>query len=517
MVSVTLSPNLLRSIRRKADQTSRTYAVEVYQSMAARGWKKAVTVGTNPPGSGRRFARSDNDFSSESSSHNGTEAAVFGGEQASTSADSWHHAHELQSPYGRIAGPGAPIPGRTMPHLPPWSSFMTGIDPSEKSIEPGASSDSPTTILRVGERGFLAYDNMGSWANTQTTATATEDSYHIPAVVRPGPPVSWNAEMEDARQDAIMTGHGPATDLRARMWPQQASSDHLPKVYAAYHGGIGHSNLGVPQTSAAAPHPAPRAAASAHHHSVGAFASPLPPEVRYDDGYEQPAAAIESSLSYAVAAPQTGTAGTSHCLKARAPSWCTHYASESPEFSEPVPAVAKYSPIPSAIPPMIPIMPGPAQGTVSTSASIPTSVPVPPHTTSRERRKRGDIMLDGIPAVIHPTPYKCEWPGCNDRFRRNEHLKRHMTSHTGEKPFVCWIPGCGKSFSRSDNLNVHYSTTHSKRGGRNRYVATLDETSMYYDPSYRGDLTPDGLPVTTTLNMQTPTPDKKSGQSPSMP
>jgi hypothetical protein len=34
-----------------------------------------------------------------------------------------------------------------------------------------------------------------------------------------------------------------------------------------------------------------------------------------------------------------------------------------------------------------------------------------------------------------------------------------------------------RAFSRSDNLNAHYTKTHSKRGGRNRYVATLDETS----------------------------------------
>jgi hypothetical protein len=36
--------------------------------------------------------------------------------------------------------------------------------------------------------------------------------------------------------------------------------------------------------------------------------------------------------------------------------------------------------------------------------------------------------------------------------------------------------------------------THTRRGGRNRYVATLDETSPDYDPEFRGQLSFDGRP-----------------------
>ncbi|ORZ20802.1 hypothetical protein BCR42DRAFT_285788, partial [Absidia repens] len=52
----------------------------------------------------------------------------------------------------------------------------------------------------------------------------------------------------------------------------------------------------------------------------------------------------------------------------------------------------------------------------------------------------------------------CTHHQCQRRFKRLEHLKRHMRIHTMERPFQCTFPGCQKAFSRSDNLTQHSKT-----------------------------------------------------------
>jgi transcription factor STE12 len=54
---------------------------------------------------------------------------------------------------------------------------------------------------------------------------------------------------------------------------------------------------------------------------------------------------------------------------------------------------------------------------------------------------------------LAPYPHKshsCPIPTCGRLFKRLEHLKRHVRTHTQERPYAC--PHCPKAFSRSDNL-----------------------------------------------------------------
>lgn len=56
-------------------------------------------------------------------------------------------------------------------------------------------------------------------------------------------------------------------------------------------------------------------------------------------------------------------------------------------------------------------------------------------------------------------PFTCSAPDCHWKFKRHEHLKRHIaTTHAKKRPFHCPVDGCMKSFSRSDNFSVHLKT-----------------------------------------------------------
>ena len=52
--------------------------------------------------------------------------------------------------------------------------------------------------------------------------------------------------------------------------------------------------------------------------------------------------------------------------------------------------------------------------------------------------------------------HTCPLVSCNKLFKRMEHLKRHLRTHTLERPYMC--PTCRKHFSRRDNLNQHIKT-----------------------------------------------------------
>ncbi|KAL6941233.1 hypothetical protein ACO0RG_002356 [Hanseniaspora osmophila] len=77
-------------------------------------------------------------------------------------------------------------------------------------------------------------------------------------------------------------------------------------------------------------------------------------------------------------------------------------------------------------------------------------------------------------------PHVCQI--CSKAFKRNEHLTRHLNTHTGLKPYECTYPECGKKFSRSDELKRHqkvHSNTlpRAKRGRKKKSEISANESN----------------------------------------
>ncbi|KAI0742540.1 hypothetical protein C8Q80DRAFT_1273186 [Daedaleopsis nitida] len=66
----------------------------------------------------------------------------------------------------------------------------------------------------------------------------------------------------------------------------------------------------------------------------------------------------------------------------------------------------------------------------------------------------------GVGAPARTKAFVCPLFSCGRMFKRMEHLKRHLRTHTLERPFQC--ERCKKRFSRSDNLAQHVRT-HDRR------------------------------------------------------
>ena len=86
-----------------------------------------------------------------------------------------------------------------------------------------------------------------------------------------------------------------------------------------------------------------------------------------------------------------------------------------------------------------------------------------------------------LPPSQKVKAFSCPLFSCGRLFKRLEHLKRHLRTHTMERPFQCLV--CWKRFSRSDNLTQH-SRIHARSSDSG---ATTYGQGMYGDEGADAD------------------------------
>ncbi|KAJ3719668.1 hypothetical protein DFJ43DRAFT_1042659 [Lentinula guzmanii] len=111
----------------------------------------------------------------------------------------------------------------------------------------------------------------------------------------------------------------------------------------------------------------------------------------------------------------------------------------------------------------IPSPPNSRCSPLSTSDSPSSLLPAPEVSAAFPQPIAIPASSSGAPTTI--KAYACPLLSCGRFFKRMEHLKRHLRTHTMERPFVCTKRGCGKRFSRSDNLSQHLRVCKGGRAG----------------------------------------------------
>ncbi|KAI7157318.1 hypothetical protein D0865_08963 [Hortaea werneckii] len=106
-----------------------------------------------------------------------------------------------------------------------------------------------------------------------------------------------------------------------------------------------------------------------------------------------------------------------------------------------------------------------------------------------------------------PYPHKshsCPIPMCGRLFKRLEHLKRHVRTHTQERPYLCNL--CSKAFSRSDNLAQHKRTHETSADGSAPSEEEMEEEREaiegFGEEADSGDASYQPIPMTTGVDMQ---------------
>ncbi|KJY00076.1 transcription factor steA like protein [Zymoseptoria brevis] len=91
-----------------------------------------------------------------------------------------------------------------------------------------------------------------------------------------------------------------------------------------------------------------------------------------------------------------------------------------------------------------------------------------PHQLHHNAIRTNGVFRRARSATVSDSPYaqkahSCPIPMCGRLFKRLEHLKRHVRTHTQERPYICTL--CNKAFSRSDNLAQHRRTHETSADG----------------------------------------------------
>jgi len=128
---------------------------------------------------------------------------------------------------------------------------------------------------------------------------------------------------------------------------------------------------------------------------------------------------------------------------------------------------------------------------------------VRPHALTFPPPATSDVSLSADGSQIKTKVFVCPLYSCCRFFKRMEHLKRHLRTHTMERPYQC--DRCKKRFSRSDNLNQHMRT-HTRadsEGGGSDEPADMEseEVDELEEDAYDTRVYPNGVLQTPDMKM----------------
>ena len=118
----------------------------------------------------------------------------------------------------------------------------------------------------------------------------------------------------------------------------------------------------------------------------------------------------------------------------------------------------------------------------------PSRILSPRHVTGNVIRPDGPASsVTAIPSSTGAGKgFACPLISCGRLFKRLEHLKRHVRTHTQERPFEC--RRCSKRFSRSDNLTQHIKTHEKADRGERMKTEASESTESDHNPFLEGDM-----------------------------